>query len=166
MSVEIFSLFGLQGPRLSSSLVDSSLSPWPLNVGVPYFSVLEFLLFIFYPHLRIYLLILEREEMREKHWHHRETPVSCLSYMGIEPATVLLFVWCTVWHCDQLNYLARAALHFYLHYLLGMGIIQSHVLEYQPCTDIPKHMFPVLNSPLHSRFIYPFTSWYLFLDIS
>ena len=48
--------------------------------------------FIFYLHLRTYLLILERgeERVREKHWCERDRLIGCLSYapgLGTEPAT-------------------------------------------------------------------------------
>ena len=70
------------------------------------------------PHLRICLLILQREKVekvgdggRGKHWFERETSIGCLSYilwLGIEPAAF----WCMGWCSNQLSHWAKAILIF------------------------------------------------------
>ena len=68
------------------------------------------------PYLRICLLILEREEGRE-----RETLIGCLSYApwpGIEPPTF----WCMGRCSNQLSHPARAdQLHFLLKYFIHIS---------------------------------------------
>ena len=59
------------------------------------------------------LLILEREEGREKHRCERETSIGCLPYMpwlGIRPTTF----WCTLWFSNQLSQLASARINLFL----------------------------------------------------
>ena len=73
-----------------------------------------FISYFLNPHPRICLLILEREEKREreKHQCERETSIGCLSYtprQGIEPATF----WCMGWCSNQLSHPARANAWFW-----------------------------------------------------